>query len=162
MIARLVLAALVLAAGTPAVERKPQTPSTPVRIEPLIASVDNLPIGSIPRQELPVGKCAAFLWTQTETRALVAMVTTEPAQIRFAPGGTLTDLTRVSANGEGGLGFANVSEYAGGDLRVVIDMTVTVRDDLKSGAVVSGATMRIDRSGADTVIVPVVGIIGCG
>ncbi|MFM9828402.1 MAG: hypothetical protein ACKVOB_06585 [Sphingomonas sp.] len=136
-----------------------QKPVTPV---PLPVSVDGLPIGAIPRQQLPPGGCAAFLWAKTPSGALVAMVTASPGQLRFAPYGTLTDLVRTSQSGGGLLGFAATSSYAGGDLRVTIDMDVALRDDLKDGAVVQQGTLRFERDGQDAVIVPVAGLVGCG
>lgn len=125
-------------------------------------SVDGLPIGAIPTQELPKGSCAAFLWTSTPSQALVAMLTADPARIRFAPGGTVTDLVRVSQQGEGDFGFLGTTDYAGGDYRLSINMDINRRKDLTDGGLIPSATLRIDREGQDTVIVPLVGIIGCG
>lgn len=124
-------------------------------------SVDGLPLGGIPRQELPTHGCATFLWTATQTRALVAMMTSEPGQLRFAPDGHVTDLVRTVQNGPGELGFLAHSEYAGGPYKVVVEMEISTRPDLTQGGIARNATLRIDRDGSDTLIVPVVGIIGC-
>lgn len=125
-------------------------------------SVDGLPIGAIPPQELPQGSCAAFLWTRTNSHGLVAMLTANPARIRFAPGGTITDLVRVSQQGASDFGFSTTTDYAGGDFRLSIDIEIAKRKDLSDGAMIPVATIRIDRAGQDTVIVPAVGLIGCG
>ncbi len=130
--------------------------------KPLPSSIDGLPLGAIPKQELPTGGCAAFLWSKTQTTALVAMLTNDPAQIRFAPGGAVTDLVRVSQTGAGGRGFASTTDYAGGDWRVSVVMDVVDRADLADGAQIPSATLRLDRAGQDSVIVPVAGLIGCG
>ena len=150
MIALLATASIAAAAQQPPAPRK------------LPFSVDGLPIGAIPPQELPQGSCAAFLWTRTNTHGLVAMMTADPARIRFAPGGTLTDLVRVSQQGGGDFGFLATTDYAGGDFRLSIDMEIVKRNDLADGATIPNATIRIDRAGQDTVIVPAVGLIGCG
>ncbi|OYY90226.1 MAG: hypothetical protein B7Y45_09015 [Sphingomonas sp. 28-66-16] len=136
--------------------------SRPAPAKPLPASIDGLPIGAIPEQTLPTGGCAAFLWSKTQTRALVAMLTNDPAQIRFAPGGAVTDLVRVAQSGAGARGFAAKTDYAGGDFRVTIDMDVVNRADIADGAAIPEGTLRLDREGQDTVIVPVAGLIGCG
>jgi len=128
---------------------------------PLPRSIEGLPIGAIPPQDLPPAGCAAFLWTNTTNRALIAMASADPARIRFAPKGTLTDLVRTGQQGGGNYGFATHSDYAGGDYRLALDIEIVDRGDLSQGAVIPGGTLRIDRDGADTVIVPVVGIIGC-
>jgi len=133
----------------------PQTAGQPPR------AVDGLPIGGIPRQELPAQGCATFLWTATQTRVLVAMMTSDPARIRFAPDGKLVDLVRIAQQGPGDFGFLSHSDYAGGPLKVSIDMEIETRGDLVQGGIARNATLRIDREGGDTVIVPVVGIIGC-
>lgn len=138
----------------------PAQSNAPAR--PLPFSVDGLPIGAIPKQELPAGSCAAFLWTTSSSHALIAMLTADPARIRFAPGGAVTDLVRVRQQGEGDFGFLASTDYAGGDFRVRVEMEITKRGDLTDGGVVSAATVEIDRDGQDSVIVPAVGLIGCG
>ncbi len=126
------------------------------------ASIDGLPIGTIPRQELPTGSCAAFLWSQTPSHGLIMMVSASPAGVRFAPGGTVTDLVKVGQSGTAQLGFATTTDYAGGDYRVSVDMDIVKRGDLVDGAAVPSATVRVDQTGKDSVIVPAAGIIGCG
>ncbi|MFA5988529.1 MAG: hypothetical protein WC803_02850 [Sphingomonas sp.] len=137
----------------------------PAASKPLPASVDGLPIGAIPPQSLPKAGCAAFLWTTGPSAALVAMITADPGQIRFAPGGVMTDLARVAAlqgaQAGGALGFAHSAEYAGGDMRLAIDMDIVLRDDVSDGAVVPAGVLRFERDGQDAVIVPVKGLIGC-
>lgn len=128
---------------------------------PLPRSIDGLPIGAIPKQELPQHGCATFLWTATQTRALVAMMTSDPARIRFAPDGKPLDLVRTAQTGAGDFGFLDHTDYAGGALKVSVDMEIVTRSDLQQGGLAQNATLRIDREGADTIIVPVVGIIGC-
>ncbi|OQW46012.1 MAG: hypothetical protein A4S16_12075 [Proteobacteria bacterium SG_bin6] len=150
---RLFPALLLLPAAALAAEKAPH--------RPLPRSVDGLPIGAIPPQELPATGCAAFLWTNTTNRALIAMASADPARIRFAPAGTLTDLVRTAQQGGGNYGFATHSDYAGGDYQLSLDIEIVERGDLSQGAVIPAGSLRIEKTGADTVIVPVVGIIGC-
>lgn len=129
--------------------------------KPPAVSVDELPIGAIPPQTLPAGTCAAFLWSQTPSHALIAMLVADPARLRFAPGGALTDLVRVGQSGAAQFGFAATTEYGGGDYRVTVDMDIATRGDLTNGAAIPSATFQVDQAGHDTIIVPAGGIIGC-
>jgi hypothetical protein len=125
------------------------------------AAIDGLPIGAIPTQALPEKGCAAFLWTATGTRALVAKAGADPAQIRLSVGGTLTDLPRTEQHDPGGYGFAGTTQYQAGEVTAVLTMSIATRGDLKDGASVPEATLRIDRTGQDSIVVPVAGLIGC-
>ena len=123
--------------------------------------VEGFPLAELPKQELPPKGCAAFLWTTSGTRTLVAMATADPAQLRLSLGGTVTDLARASQQGDAGFGFANSAEYGSADITATLDMTVVARGDIKDGAQVSGGTLRLDRKGQDGVVLPIVGLIGC-
>lgn len=124
-------------------------------------ALEGLPLAELPKQQLPAKGCAAFLWTASGTRTLVAMATADPAQLRLSLGGTITDLARASAQGDPSFGFARSADYGSGDVTVTLDMTVTARGDIKDGASVPEGTLRLDRKGQDGVVLPVVGLIGC-
>ena len=157
------LALTLLLAAAPAIakdkDKKLQTP--PPAPETIMPSVDGLPIGSIAKQALPDRGCAAYLWSKTPSMALVAMATADPAAIRLTIDGKTQDFARTAQNGLGGLGFSQTSEYQGGDVTATLDMTITTGADLANGGKVTEATLRIDRPGKDSVIVPVGGLIGC-
>ncbi len=117
-------------------------------------------LGPIGKQVMPAKGCAAFLWGTTD-RTLVAMAGAETGRIRVAIDGKPIDYLRADESGAGGFGFAGVTTYRGGDLTIALDMTIVSRDDLASGAMIPAATLRIDRPGRDTVILPVAGMVGC-
>jgi hypothetical protein len=123
--------------------------------------LEGLPLAELPKQQLPPKGCAAFLWTASGARTLVAMVTADPPQLRLSLGGAITDLARASQQGEAGFGFANSADYGSGDVTATLDMTVVARGDIKDGAQVSGGTLRLERKGQDGVVLPIVGLIGC-
>jgi hypothetical protein len=125
------------------------------------ASIDGLPLGGLPKQALPAKGCAAFLWSATGTRALVAMATADPAQLRLSIGGTITDLARDQQQGAEGFGFADTIVYKAGDVTATLTMTIATRGDLKDGASVPEGTLRFDRTGQDSVVLPVAGLVGC-
>jgi len=120
-----------------------------------------LPLGVLPKQQLPAKGCAAFLWSANGTRTLIAMVTADPATLRVSLGGAMTDLPRIAQHGDAGFGFANSTEFGSGDVSATIDMTVTARGDIKDGASIPEGSLRLDRKGQDGLVLPVVGLIGC-
>ena len=129
------------------------------------SSIDGLPIGAIPRQDLPARGCAAYLWTADMTgggtRALVAMAQADPARLRLSIGGAIVDLERSGQVGAGGFGFAETSDYGGGSVAAKLTMKIETRQSISAGAVVPEGILQIDRAGQDSVVVPVAGLIGC-
>jgi len=151
------LALLTLAAPALAKDKKPPAPQP----APIVASVDGLPIGAIPQQQLPIKGCAAFLWTRGPSHALVAMASADPALIRLTIDGKVQDFAMSAQNGVGGYGFSATTEYRGADLTATLAMTIASAADLASGARIPDATLRIDRPGRDSIVLPVGGLIGC-
>ena len=119
------------------------------------------PLGAIGKQKLPAKGCAAYLWSMDAGRQLVAMATADPAQIRLAVDGKTTDYAMATQSPAIGFGFGGITQYRGGDVTATLDMAVAVRADISAGATVTSATLRIDRPGRDTVVMPVGGLIGC-
>ena len=117
------------------------------------------PLGAIGKQKLPAKGCAAYLWSMDAGRQLVAMATADPGQIRLAIDGKTTDYAMATQSPA--IGFGGVTQYRGGDVTATLDMAVSVRADISAGATVTSATLRIDRPGRDTVVMPVGGLIGC-
>ena len=148
----------LLAAPAAAKDKKPvPTPAA----APLPDSVDGLPIGAIPKQQLPAKGCAAFLWSTTPSHALIAMANADPATIRLSIGGGQKDFAMTTQNGGGTLGFSQTTTYQGGDLTATLDISIATKTDLTNGAAIPEGTLRLDQTGKDTVVVPVAGLIGC-
>lgn len=127
---------------------------------------DGLPIDVLPRQALPARGCAAYLFAKGDAPAFVAMASADPAQLRLSIGGAVIDVARTGQTGQadtggGAFGFAGVTEYSGGGVTAVLDMKIEKRSDIKDGAAVRDATLRVDRAGQDSVVVAVAGIVGC-
>jgi hypothetical protein len=119
------------------------------------------PLAAIGQQKLPAKGCAAYLWNVDGNRQLVAMASADPAQIRLAIDGKTTDYALSTQSPAIGFGFGGVTQYRGGDVTATLDMAVATRADISAGATVTSATLRIDRPGRDTIVVPVGGLIGC-
>ena len=117
------------------------------------------PIG---RQQLPAKGCAAFLWSVAD-RQLVAMAQGDPTLLRIAPGGRTLDLPRdasaAAVAGEFGLPATGI--YRAGDLTITTDLQIVRDPALTGGAKVPSGSLRIDRAGRDSVVMPVAGLIGC-
>jgi hypothetical protein len=140
----------------PAIAKDRKAPPAP----PPPASVDGLPIGAIPKQELPAKGCAAFLWTRGPSHALVAMAVAETPALRIAIDGKIQDYALSAQHGTGGYGFSESSEYRGGDVTATLDLQIDA-SAVQGGARLGDSTLRIDRPGRDSVVVPVGGMIGC-
>ncbi|MBD8734800.1 hypothetical protein [Sphingomonas sp. CFBP 13706] len=134
--------------------------ATPAKTVPGDTTKAPATLGPIGKQAMPARGCAAYLWS-TGDRTLVAMATADSARLRLAVEGKPVDYARVDEAGPGGYGFAGVTTYRGGDLTVALDMTIVTREDLASGAMVPNATLRLERPGRDTIVLPVAGMIGC-
>lgn len=124
-------------------------------------SIEGLPIGKLGPQALPARGCAAYLFAPGPTRTLAAMATAEPGSIRLSLDGVVVDYPRVGEAAGGSYGFAPVSEYRLGDVTLHLEMTIAQRGDLSDGAVISSATLRIDRGAKDGIVLPLGGLIGC-
>jgi hypothetical protein len=162
----LLLALLIMAAPVAAQDKalpKPAPTPSPVPqiIEPLVSSVDGLPISALPPQRLPAKGCAAFLWTRTPSMALVAMATTDPASLRLTIDGTVADLPISAQNGIGGLGYSQITEYRGKGTTATLQIVVKTDASTPKSGSISDATLRIDRAGKPSVVIPVAGAIGC-
>lgn len=161
----LLLALLITVAPAGAQDKAPATPSTlsaaPQMIEPLVSSVDGLPIRALPPQRLPAKGCAAFLWTRTPSMALVAMAITDPASLRLTIDGKVTDLPISAQNGIGGLGYSQITEYRGKGTTATLQIVVKTDASTPKSGSISDATLRIDRPGQAGVVIPVAGAIGC-
>lgn len=125
------------------------------------ASIDGLPLGALPPQSLPAEGCAAYLFTTGKTRALAAVAGARAGTLRLAIGGRPADLVRTGQSGSADYGFAGTTHYTGGGTSATLDMAVQTRRSLTKGAIVEQATLRLDRPGEDTIIVPLAGLIGC-
>ena len=161
----LLLALLITVAPAGAQDKAPATPSTPLvapqMIEPLVSSVDGLPISALPPQRLPAKGCAAFLWTRTPSMALVAMATTDPASLRLTIDGKVTDLPISAQNGIGGLGYSQITEFRGKGTTATLQIAVKTDASTPKSGSISDATLRIDRASKPSVVIPVAGAIGC-
>jgi hypothetical protein len=150
---------LVLMLAAAALRDVPKTPPPPA--SPVPAQIDGLPIGVLPRQSLPATGCAAYLWTVSDKRVLVAMASADDRRLRVVLDGATVDLPRITQGGASNFGLSDTAEYAAADTHATLDLRIETRGDLLKGAVVPEGSLRLDRVGKDGVVVPVTGLIGC-
>ncbi|WP_288456556.1 hypothetical protein [uncultured Sphingomonas sp.] len=124
-------------------------------------SIDGLPLGVLPAQDLPAKGCAAYLFSTGQTRALATMATAEPGSLRLVLDGRVTDLPRTGAEGNATLGLAPTTTYAAGGVTATLTLTIEQRATLTAGAAVPIATLRLDRDGQDSIAMPLAGLLGC-
>jgi hypothetical protein len=117
-------------------------------------------LGALPKQALPARGCAAYLWSRGDRR-FVAVAGAEPASLRVALDGKVTDAARESQTGAAGYGMTERTTYRAGDATLTLEMTVSARADLTDGAAVPEATLTVARAGSDSVVYPIAGLIGC-
>jgi hypothetical protein len=147
----LALLAFALAAG-PVAARQADKP---------LLTIDGLPLGQLPTQQLPAAGCAAYLWSKGTTHALVAMASADPAQLRLSLDGTIADYPRTAQQGAGGFGFAGTTTYQASDVTAILTMNVQADGDLTQGATVPTGTLTLERTSKDSIVMPVGGLIGC-
>ena len=116
-------------------------------------------LGAIGPQELPREGCAAYLWSLSEPRRLVAMA--EPDRLRLDLDGKAVDLPRVTAEGVAGLGLSSTTRYATAGIAATVALAVVERPDVTKGGFVSDATLTLEPQGKDATVVPVAGMVGC-
>lgn len=123
------------------------------------AAIDGLPIGALPRQDLPKRGCAAYLFTVGPTRAFAAMAS--PASLRIALDGKAVDLARAGGGGAEAHGLSRDGQYRADGIVARLSMTIVDRPDLAQGAAVTDAVLTLERAGKDAVAVPLAGMVGC-
>lgn len=116
-------------------------------------------LGPIGQQDLPREGCAAYLWSLSEPRQLVAMA--EPARLRIRLDGKPVDLPRTAVEGAAGLGLGTSTRYAAGEIAATLELAVAERPDIAKGALVSGATLTVQHAGGDATVTPLGGMVGC-
>ena len=123
-------------------------------------------LGAIGQQALPTAGCAAYLWSVGERPQLLAMAAAAAAaqsgMLRITLDGTPLDLPRTAGDAGAAMGLAGSTRYAAGAVSETLELTVSERPALANGAVVSAATLTLERAGQDVVVTPLAGMIGCG
>lgn len=117
-------------------------------------------LGRLERQALPARGCAAYLWNPAD-RSFAAVAGADPASLRVKLDGKVVDLPRVAETGQGGFGMAAQTTYQAGPLVATLALTIVANDQLTAGAAVPQATLTLRRDGADELVQPVAGLIGC-
>lgn len=126
-----------------------------------VALADAIPLGALPRQALAKGECGLFLWIASQPPRLVLMAkSASPPFARIMLDGRLIDLPRIGANSADFAGSPSAL-YGDGRVSAAIEVTLEVRRGLSAGGVVTGGSLRIERTDGDGFAVPVSGLLAC-
>lgn len=115
-------------------------------------------LGAIGPQTLPPSGCAAYLWSRGTPPRLVAMAS---GTLRLSIDGKPVDLARTAAEGVAARDVPAGARFAAGDITATLQLSAVERPDLADGAVVPDGLLTVARAGADTIVAPVAGLIGC-
>lgn len=121
------------------------------------------PLGILPRQQLPTGSCAAFLWQVADAPPLLAMIRVAPTgSLRIMLDGREVELARADAPaGVAVRGLSPAARYASDAVSVTTALVVEERANLANGALIPSGSMTIERASGDAVVVPVSGMLAC-
>ncbi|MEM1020734.1 MAG: hypothetical protein AAGJ09_09640 [Pseudomonadota bacterium] len=155
MMRYILVAALILLAGCS------KTAEPPVAQAPL-ENTSGLALGPIAQQGLSLGQCGLALWTKTTGQTRLFYATDTPAEALISHNNAETVLQRVSQSGGLARGFPPQQRYRAGDMVLDVDVEIETRDGMLSGAVIRDGVISFRaQQDQETLVVPVVGIIGC-
>jgi anti-sigma-K factor RskA len=118
-----------------------------------------LPFDELPPQTLAPQSCAMFLWDRASRRRII-MATAAPAALRVVIAGKPVQLAAAQpATGAMVMGFAAHSSFGDAALNVTLDLALVASEG--GGAVIRDGIVTVARAGADTVVAPVAGLVGC-
>lgn len=120
------------------------------------------PLKELPQQSVNTDECGLALWARGQGAQRIffavnarrfAVINFDGAQIRMSAQHERKALVR---------GFSETQLYEGSGLAVALDLTIETRQDVIAGAVVRDGVLTLTQGGSGrTLVVPVVGVIGC-
>lgn len=145
----IIAAAGVLACCAP-VRPPPESPTPPAR-----------GLGVLPPQGAPRAGCALYLYHEAQGRRLVLSADSSDGAARIMLDGTVITLPLLSFDGIPQSGFSDRMRFGAGDVAVTVELAPDARTAMQGGAAIDGGSLRLDRAGADSVALPVQGVIAC-
>ncbi|MEM6683308.1 MAG: hypothetical protein AAF607_13805 [Pseudomonadota bacterium] len=140
---------------------KSEPPSAQASRQPA-AWTAGFPLQQIPQQTLEAGECGLALWTksQSRTRIFYAVNTRRSGIISFQ--GRQTSLPAQHEQVDLVRGFSPHQRYADARLTLALNLTIETRQDVLSNAVVRDGILTLtDALSGQSLVLPVVGVIGC-
>lgn len=139
---------------------------------PTSLELNNVPLELVWTQEFPLeelaqqsaaeGECGLALWTRTQPakRVFFASNTRRFALINFQ--GEEIALSARHERRDIVRGFSQQQVYAGSDMTIALDLEIETRQDVLASAVIrSGVFTLTQASTGKSLVVPIVGVIGC-
>lgn len=128
---------------------------------PPVAAAPVGPLVELPPQTLAPGQCALFLWERAPSARRLAMLSASPPFARVMTAEGLRDLAQTSGAGEPRFGLTPEASYADVDLSLSVTLRFEDTQGLVGGALARDGALSIGRPGADVLVIPVAGILGC-
>lgn len=118
-------------------------------------------LGVLPPQGAPRAGCALYLYTGRPGPALVLAADSSTGVARILLDGVVTALPFAGFEGIPRTGFSPRMRYASDTAAVDLDLDMEDRRDMTGGAAIERGSLRLDRTGGDSIALPVKGIIAC-
>ncbi|MEM7569304.1 MAG: hypothetical protein AAF337_05870 [Pseudomonadota bacterium] len=122
----------------------------------------DFPLEELDQQTLNEGECGLALWTKAQPakRIFFARNISRSGAINFE--GRTIDLMARHERGDLVRGFSPKQLYVGENVTVALDVEIETRQDVLSNAVIrSGVLTLTHASTRRSLVLPVVGVIGC-
>lgn len=138
-------------------------PNVPISApaQPLVWKTD-FPLQELALQSVETDECGLALWVRAKEakRIFFAVNTRRQATVNFE--GQTVSLAALHERTSLTRGFSPEQLYEGSDLRAVVDVDIETRSDVRESAVVRSGMLSLTQiSTGKSMVVPVVGIIGC-
>ncbi len=119
------------------------------------------PLAELPVQNLTTGQCGMVLWQRMEPARRIIFIVNTPAEARLVHKGKVVRLTRTDMSGGMQFGHAPQQRFDGRDVSLEIDVKIAQREGLVDGAVIPEGSVTYGPHGGASVVLPVIGLIGC-
>jgi len=161
MIVRVLLLSLGLCIALAACNRAKPLPPPDIKPAPLLWTQD-FPLQEIAQQSINTGECGLALWTKSQptNRIFFAVNMRRSAVINFE--GKEVPLTARHERIDLVRGFAPRQLYVGTNVALSLNINIETRQDVLSNAVVRDGVLTLTQASTGrSLVVPVVGVIGC-
>jgi len=118
-------------------------------------------LGVLPPQGPPRAGCALYLYSAGRGRLLLLAADSSTGTARIMLDGVVTLLPFIAFDGIPQSGFSRHISYGTERAQVALDLDLAGRTDMRGGAAIESGSLRLDRAGADSLALPVRGLIAC-
>ncbi|MGF7147895.1 hypothetical protein FHS96_001504 [Sphingomonas zeicaulis] len=118
-------------------------------------------LGVLPPQAAPRAGCGLYLYVGSAGQALVLAADSSTGTARIMLDGLVAVLPFAGFEGVPRTGFSPRMRYASDAVAVDLDLDMDDRREMTDGAAIERGALRLDRTGGDSIALPVKGVIAC-